>query len=343
MIDQIGITFPLTHVYGQDEQEILQSTKNQIEARWPLQRNLLINLTWFGPQFENNSWSTVQQMIKNNVEFDNLFLVNIIDPVYITEQQINDLQKGLGASKVFKIGLWEHSAHSWHFHPVASKNQWKNYSLQDVQLTEPEYIFICYQRKPRRHRIELTNLLIEKNLHSCGLLTLGGDNEPDEIYGEGLVAPNINIQGNLPSDEPEFGTIPNDLTSLGSLHLWQRHFLNVVSECEFNSWHPLFVTEKTWKPIVGMRPFVIHGQPKIYSFLENNGFKTFNHLWSHIPCATGEDQHGNVVSVIDFLRGKSKRELHDMYNDILPDLEHNRNRFFEFAQEQKYRIDHIFT
>ena len=105
----------------------------------------------------------------------------------------------------------------------------------------------------------------------------------------------------------------------------------------------IFVSEKTWKPIMGLRPFIIHGQISIYKWLQNNGFKTFSKYWSHIDIENDSDQHGNVVKVIDFLSSRRTEELFTMYQDMYEDLVYNRNRFFEFAKEQKYKMENLFV
>jgi hypothetical protein len=38
-----------------------------------------------------------------------------------------------------------------------------------------------------------------------------------------------------------------------------------------------------------------------------------------------------------------KNQLMQMYQDMLPDLIYNRERFFNFAEEQKYKIDNLFV
>jgi hypothetical protein len=52
--------------------------------------------------------------------------------------------------------------------------------------------------------------------------------------------------------------------------------------------------------------------------------------------------HNSLIDVIKFLSTISNVTLSEMYADMLPALEHNRNRFFEFAKEQQYKIDHLF-
>jgi hypothetical protein len=344
----IGTTFPANHQYGPDEIEIFKSTADQINEKFAGQRNLLINTTWFGPQFANGEWEKVEKLIASNATFDNLFLLSVIDPVYLTEDDIKYLESNLKTKSTYRIGMFDGSKLEWNFHSIVSAKHCCDLPADTLKLVDPVYAFLLYQRKPRRHRVELTRLLIEQGFHSKGIITLGTNKNSSYDWTEGLGSELLAIDdppGNYHhgNDKPDdFGGIPNDLVTLGRLDIWQRHFLNVASETEFNQWHPRFVTEKTWKPIIGLRPFVIHGQSSVYSWLQNNGFQTFNHYWSHIPCDTGDDQHGNVLDVIDFLCKKSKEELVCMYADMLPVLEYNRSRFFEFAQEQKYKMNHLF-
>ena len=106
----------------------------------------------------------------------------------------------------------------------------------------------------------------------------------------------------------------------------------------------MFITEKTWKPILGLRPFVLNGQTKIYQYLRNQGFRTFNRYWDHIELeqANEFEVHDSIVAVVRYLSTLNNTEILSMYRDMLPDLRHNRLRFFEFAQEQQYRIENLF-
>jgi len=346
----IGVMFPEDWQYGSMEHEIVSSTAQQISRQFSSQRNLLINTTWFGPQFENTAWQDLQALFANNEKFDNLFLLATIDPVYISEQQIKEIFERSGATAEFRIGMWEDSQYEWNWHAAATPRYFRTYTIDKMLMKDPSYIFLCYQRKPRRHRVELTNLLIESGLDRCGVLTLGGGSDSDqEVWSEGLVAPRITVENDLSQwaaadigNKDRFAGLPNDLITLGNLDIWQNHFLNIVSETEFNNWHPRFVTEKTWKPMIGLRPFLIHGQTRIYHWLRKNGFYTFNHYWSHIQVEESEDQHGVVMSVLHWLCDMDKENLFSMYQDMLPLLHHNRERFFEFGKEQYYKMHHLF-
>jgi len=347
MVTSIGITFPYSWQYGPEEIDIFNSTVRQVDDYFSNHRNLVINTTWFGPQFDNQEWAKVVALINQGKEFDNLFLLAVIDPMYLESHDLDLIMDQLKIKQLYKIGMYADSKYEWNFHSIAVAQLCPKYTNDQLLMTDPEYVFMLYQRKPRLHRLELTNILLAQNYKKHGIVTLGSSDSDNRVWGDNINAPLLTINDS-PSDYKhngscsDFGGIPNDLVSLGRLDLWQKHFLNIVSETEFDEWKPRFITEKTWKPIIGLRPFVVHGQRSIYSWLRNQGFRTFNHYWSHVPVETDDNQHSNVIGVIDFLRNKTSDELKDMYQDMLPDLLYNRNRYFEFAVEQKYKINHLF-
>lgn len=343
MLTSIGTTFPNDWMYGPEEIEIFSSVGKQIVNKFPNHRNLLINTTWFGSQFQNESWNKIKTSIDT---YDNLFLLAVIDPMYLSIDDLNFIIKKFNIKNIFKIGMFADSEYEWNFHSFVVAKHCPSYSEYDILLKNPKYKYLLYQRKPRPHRIELTNILQAKNLFKYGVVTLGKKNLEGYDWTQGMIGPALTINDDPANyvhngEHTDFGGIPNDLASLGRLDIWQECFLNVVSETEFDEWNPRFVTEKTWKPIIGLRPFVIHGQREVYNYLRKNGFRTFNKHWP-LDIET-PDQHGNVVQLIEFLVKKSSEELMQMYKEMLPDLYHNRQRYFEFAKEQKNKVENIFS
>ena len=341
----IGTTFPQHWQYGRDELLVIDSLIQQVNTNFPTGKNLIINTTWFGPQFNNGAWESVQKLINTEQKYDRLFLSIIIDPLYITDDQINDIVRPLGITEIYITGHRENSPYYFNFECAVLEKHLPEYTVDQMAMLAPEHVFLCYQRKPRWHRVELAKRLIENNLIQRGIITLG-ENNADYDWSEGAyLAPmklNEDIKNINPTYNNEFGIV-NDLASLGQLSIWQNHFLNIVSETEFNNWHATFVSEKTFKPLLGLRPFVIHGQTAVYDFLTKNGFKTFNQYWEGIYPEMGNDQIGDIVEIVKLLCSKSPQELTNMYNDMLPDLLYNRERFFEFAKEQQHKIDNLFV
>jgi hypothetical protein len=334
MIEFIGTTFPDTFQWHTDEISLINNIKNQIDIHYPNSNNLLINTTWFGPQFDNGEYNKFLQLVKDNKTFDNLFLIAAADPVFLNKDQINQLQGQVQATQLFLIGHFD-TAYYFNFHSTVIPKYFKSYTIDELVLTEPSWIFLNYNRKPREHRSEFVNKLTSAGLGKVGVITLGNNITLGETIDD-------YIEGNWGMAD-EYG-IPHDIHSLGKLDLWQHHFLTVVGETEFWPWDNMFISEKTWKPIVGLRPFVINGQTTIYKYLRDNGFKTFNHYFNGIELENIPEYcvHTSIIQVIEYLKSLNQQEIMTMYQTMLPDLIHNRERFFKFSQEQTYKIDHIF-
>ena len=337
----IGTTFPSNSQWHNDEKSLIQSVHQQIDKHFANGKNLFINTTWFGPQFANGQYQKFEKLIEEYQEFDNLFLLAAPDPVYLNHDQILQLANSVKSTKTFLLGNFD-SLYNFNFIGSILPKYFKAYNDHDLILKDVKYIFMNYNRKPRDHRIQMVKKLFENNLQALGIITLGENNN---IYNkQNLDLDPLNL-GETPNEgnwgmSMEFG-IPHDIHTLGNIDLWQNCFLNVVSETEFLPWDHTFVTEKTWKPIIGMRPFVLNGQTKVYNWLRTQGFRTFNHFWPHIEMEDCNEfeVHDSIVAVVKYL---STQDIRQMYQEMLPDLAYNRNRFTEFAQEQKIRMEHIF-
>jgi hypothetical protein len=329
---------------------IIETIKNQINLHFAEFRNLFINTTWFGPQFDNGEYDKFLSLIASGEKFDQVFLLAAADPVFLNSDQIQDIVSKCSANKMFLLGHFD-SSYYFNFHSTVLPKYFKKYDPTDLQLTNVKWIYLNYNRKPRGHRIELVNKLVNHQLDELGIITLGQDDEKN-TYSQGLETIQhftLNEQIDDYAREGNWGNgmkfgIPHDIHSLGNMHIWQHHFLTVVSETEFFPWDNTFVSEKTWKPILGSRPFLINGQTKIYQWLRDHGFRTFNHYWPQIELenVTEFEVHDSIVAVLKFLSQLSTNQLFAIYQDMLPDLLHNRARFFEFGKEQKYKIENLF-
>lgn len=349
MITFVGTTFPNTALWHKDEVRVINSVKQQIEQCYGHQQNLLINTTWFGPQFNNREWEKFHRLTQRT-KFNNIFVMAAADPVFLNSDQIADLVSKSGAQNAFYLGHFD-GPHYFNFHASILPRHFAHYSEHSIVLTTADLVFVNYNRKPRRHRTDLVRLMLAHNLDNCGVITLGQDD--DNVYSEGTrsdlgnltVDPLTGTVDSMGFDKNSQFGIVDDIHSLGNLDRWRRHLLNVVGETEFLPWDNMFISEKTWKPILGLRPFVINGQTKIYQYLRDNGFKTFNHYWSHIDVETvNETQvHQAIVAVIKYLCSLTQDQLSKMYQSMLPDLVHNRERFFQFSAEQQFKINNLFS
>lgn len=340
----IGTTFPPSSDWHEDETQLIQCIHDQIDLAFADSQNLFINTTWFGPQFNNNLWSQYKTLIQHQ-EFDCLFLLAAADPVFLNQEQIDSMQKETNTT-LHLLGHFD-SPYYFNFHSQVLVRYFKKYTNQDLIMHTPKHVYVNYNRKPRDHRSALVNNLIKENLLDKGVVTLGKQNNvfSQEVEPAQCLTLNETVDdavGNWGMGM-EFG-IPHDIHSLGNMDIWRNHFLTVIGETEFLPWDNMFISEKTWKPILGMRPFVINGQTKIYKFLRDQGFKTFNQYWSHVDMENSSELevHNNIIQVIKYLCELDPQQLTSMYQNMLPDLEHNRERFFEFAKKQRCKIVNLF-
>lgn len=332
MIKLLGTGFPNCSQWYPEEQELIKNIQFQINKKFYDKHNLLVNTTWFGPQFENSDYNLFLEYTTKN-KIDNLFLLAAVDPIFLNRNQTQELFKNSRAENLFLLGHFDSdNLYTFNFHNYVLPKYFKKYQDTDILPKSFDHLYVNYNRKPRYHRTNLVKLLQQHKLDSLGTITLGDELMIGETVDE--------IGAENQWWEEKYG-IPHDIHSLGRLNIWQNHFLTVVSETEYEDFLFTFITEKTWKPVIGLRPFVINGQQAVYQWLRDRGFKTFNHYWPHIDLETCyvDNIHQNICELIKFL---TTQDLSAMYNDMLPDLYYNQTRFYEFAQEQKNKIENLF-
>jgi hypothetical protein len=345
----VGDMFPESNAWSKQERYILRAIRIQVEEHFANEKNLIINTLYFGPQFNDIWWRRVKQMINNKEQFDNIFWTALVDPLYILPDVIKEIETTLSVKQSFYIGSGFEGKHSFNVAALSCSDDFYDYDVDDIVLQDVKYLFLCYNRKPKAHRINLVEKIYNNRLDSYGLCTLGKNDTNYDVSSGITTSLHLVLQDDPPekySTYTGFGGVPFDLLSLGKLSVWQTHFLNIVSETEFNPWDNLFVTEKTWKPIIGLRPFVINGQAKkIYKYLRSNGFRTFNHYFKGIELedVAEYEVHDSIIEVIRYLTTLDRSDILAMYQDMLPDLKHNRARFFEFAKLEKLKMNNLFV
>lgn len=201
--------------------------------------------------------------------------------------------------------------------PFAPEGNFKNY-LQDEFLNfNFSKVFLCYQRSNTGNRKQLYDAL--STLSDYGTATYAQ-------WDNGSCA------------------VSNDIYTLGEMSIWNSHFLNIVSETQYEWFDPyqIFLSEKTWKPIYGMRPFLHFTNIYANDFLKEQGFELF---WEDFGCTFSNDMNVNnqinqIVNAIEFLKNEN---LNKLYNKLLPKIKHNRYNLNRFIQRQKDKINFLKT
>jgi hypothetical protein len=213
------------------------------------------------------------------------------------------------------------------FWAVACLKFFKSYTEEELTPQTFDYLYLNYNRKPHFHRVQFVNKLEGAGLIRDGCVTMGGNsaytvNDLDQDY----------LQYGASDVVGDIG-IPNDIYSLGRLDIWNCSLINIVSETEF-SVDSTFLSEKVYKPIIGMRPFIINGNPKIYSWLTASGFDCFDDIFpvqEILECRNLTKQQDLIIKC---LTEYALTDRQNLYDQLLPRLKQNRLHFFEYAKQQ---------
>lgn len=345
MIKFLGRGFPKFHDYASAEREIWKTVSDQVELKFPNSKNLIISLTWFGPQFVDSAWYDLIDMQESNDYYDNVFLIALVDPPYLTVEDIHQIRIMTKALRLYTLGHFDGPGH-FNFFSIPIARHFRKYEFKQLNLEYVKKVFVNYNRKPKPHRVKLVKEIMDAGLDKFGTITLGKDEQhihdrdPDnQLYLSIGEQPEDYTRDASHSDKDKFG-IPVDHYSLHRLDIWKETFLYVNAATEFDPVNDLFIQQDVFKPLIGLRPFVINGDQRTYRWLRANGFRTFNQYWSHIDIENG-DVHDTIVELLHWLSKKADEELLNMYNEMLPDLEYNKQRFFEYAKEQEDLIQNI--
>lgn len=91
-----------------------------------------------------------------------------------------------------------------------------------------------------------------------------------------------------------------------------------------------YLSEKTWKPIANLQPFIMMGSHRSLEVLKDMGFKTFHPFIdeSYDLVESNEDRYVMVLQEIKRLSTLSIDEIHSWYYSIQDILKHNQDVFF---------------
>lgn len=222
-----------------------------------------------------------------------------------------------------------------------------NKVLTSNREEQKEKQFLCLNRRPRLGRVLIFGA-IETNpyLRDKTILTMGPHELPEGTEFRPLKAIERKY---IPSwiydyvDSYDFGKPVHVLDNPDNsnkahdvnLEFHQTTFLNVVTETLYNK-EIMFLSEKIFKPMYMLQPFVVIGNPNTLKELRQLGYKTFDRWWDE-SYDEEEDLVQRVLKVEIVLNKLSKlsfEELHRITQEMEETLIHNYNRFlFESKQE----------
>jgi len=319
-------------------------------------KNYIILDTTCVREMENNRR---EQLLQNAKKVKYIFVIGFLDPNSFSQfyNFFHFFKKKILKKKIIEIGYTSSSNNNGIFFDFWSVNcyhHFKRYTISELELNNNfKNLFLCYQYKPHKHRQLFLLFLKLYKLHTDGIITLGSDLKPYIYKGIKSITYTDTTAydyktGYKDSYAVNKGT--QDMYTLGRLDFWQESLFNIVSETKFisygvtASYAKIFWSEKSLKPLIGMRPFFIYGTPYINNKLKSLGFDIFEDLWCEqdlYTSCTCEEHAKKIIKILNYYKKYDKNKLYELYQQLYPRLLHNRNHFFKHAEQQQNIINNI--
>lgn len=190
------------------------------------------------------------------------------------------------------------------------------YATYLEQRWEPKYTFSSYNRilPGRQHRAVIADHL-HKNYTKRIILSKHTGTQ-DDIF--------INTVSTQ-SDNYSYDIHENDFID---------SFCHVITERLFYE-SRIHLTEKTFRPIICCRPFILVSSPGALSYLQSYGFKTFSNFWpeDYDNIKDHNERLNAIIDVVDYIGSLRHDQMLSMLNGMKDILLYNRRHFYTNFQD----------
>jgi hypothetical protein len=242
----------------------------------------------------------------------------------------------LSAFRTVHLNFWEMNT-SWAVNQSVIQKGLESLSC------DKDYKFICLNRRPHGHRFAAVTELLD--YQSEGLLSfqkITDSNTTDDYYNWQKQKfekhyPNIYqkfeskqiekyLPLNLPKELDPYDMLHSNPTDDIYTEKFYKSFLHIITETfAVNENEQIFFSEKIFKPMVYLRPFIVIGQSNSLKYLRKVGYKTFSQ-WIDESYDEEPDNEIRLTmainSAIDFI---SNVDIEKTMSEMQPTLIHNMN------------------
>jgi hypothetical protein len=223
------------------------------------------------------------------------------------------------------------------FHGWAALDWYRGYNrtsiAQNFEERNPYNTFLCPNNiigGERRHRIELLNELVNRNLLDKNLISF-----PDVCPYEGQSLKALCKKYNLSYPNVRLPLmIDNGAGHAAKSHqidLWDQannSLIHVVTETVYKG-NKNHLTEKTFKPIVMQQPFIIQSCRGSLEYLRRYGFKTFGEFWDEsYDEADDSTRTYEIGKLLQDINSMSQKEKASLQSSVSNTVEHNYQWFY---------------
>jgi hypothetical protein len=196
-----------------------------------------------------------------------------------------------------------------------------NTTPHHIEHKEIKTLYICLNNKAHNHRCMLLDNLSKYDILKYGSVTW---HEPNVDYKWQYWNPkHLVLDEKYPEMLDSYKTLPEEFTNT---------LFSLVAE---STSEKLFITEKTWTPILFNKPVLIFGAKDINKNLESLGIELYNELfdYSFDSCVDIQDRLEGIMVNIQRLSQMNLQELRDRVDAT---AKRNHNRMIEIVTSKEY-------
>ena len=238
--------------------------------------------------------------------------------------------------------------------------------LDDMRDTIREKYFLCYNRVIREYRLALIAMIYKMGLQDKGIISLGAkevdiafggvwpdyisdfieDKKQNEIVSDAVkkikplypIDADSDIDANwIYKDGERWGGAVGQWTNFS--HQYKRIYFNIVTESCYNE-DCIYMSEKIFKPISNLVPFIIVSTPFFLKKLREIGYKTF-HPWINESYDEEVDNDKRFFMILDEIKrlcSMTKEEIHKWYYEMEDILLYNQEHFASYKKQDGKNI-----
>jgi hypothetical protein len=112
---------------------------------------------------------------------------------------------------------------------------------------------------------------------------------------------------------------------------YDNSYWNFIVETHFGQSHTTFLTEKTFKPILNLQPFIIIGSPESLSLLKYLGYQTFSHVINeqYDGIKDTSSRMSKLIKLCYTIGNLSDEKQIEMIKLTASQVRHNQNKLLE--------------
>lgn len=201
---------------------------------------------------------------------------------------------------------------------------------------------LTFMRKERSFRFHFAKFIYDNNLKEDNIVTFGKNVSPYYWDNNSIQFPSEFISS-LPWEyDIDLKNNKNFefmlARSEAEINAYLETYINYVVERSITYLdYELDISEKIFKPIAFLQPFVVFGQPGSLEFLKSLGFKSFDRWWDESYDSIKDEQirFRAITSLYKKLSRMTKLELAEIMYEAWPVLEHNYYNYCDYIKTGK--------